>query len=109
MFRGRNHIGAKLRVAVEWKESVRLFIGPGFSQLLFPLNRMGFPVTLQGRILRRSCPMTKTQCRTPKVSVGTVKKSIAAMVSRWFLRYVSSRTFGREGVWSAFFPVSRAR
>jgi hypothetical protein len=66
-------------------------------------------VTLQGRILRRSCPMTKTQCRTPKVSVGTVKKSIAAMVSRWFLRYVSSRTFGRKGVWSALFPLSHAR
>jgi hypothetical protein len=36
MFRGRNHIGAKLRVAVEWQESVRLFVGPGFSQLRFP-------------------------------------------------------------------------
>src|ERR1700730_4827539 len=30
--------------------------------------------------------MTKKQYRTPKVSVGTVKKSIAAMASRWFLR-----------------------
>jgi hypothetical protein len=28
---------------------------------------------------RRSWPMTKKQYRTPKVSVGTVKKSMAAM------------------------------
>jgi hypothetical protein len=27
--------------------------------------------------------MTKKQCRTPKVSIGTVKKSIAAIASRW--------------------------
>jgi hypothetical protein len=31
------------------------------------------------------------QYRTPKVSVGTVKESIAAMASRWFLRNVSHR------------------
>jgi len=30
--------------------------------------------------------MTKKQYRTPKVSVGTVKKSIAAIASRWLLR-----------------------
>jgi hypothetical protein len=33
----------------------------------------------------------KKQYSTPKVSVGTVKKSIAAMASRWFLRNVSER------------------
>ena len=38
-----------------------------------------------------------------------MKKTIAAMVSRWFLRYASSRTFGRKGVWSALFPLSHAR
>jgi hypothetical protein len=38
--------------------------------------------------------MTKKQYRTPKVSVGTVKKSIAAMASRWFLRNVSHRFTG---------------
>jgi hypothetical protein len=31
---------------------------------------------------RRSCAMTKKQYSTPMVSVGTVKKSIAAMASR---------------------------
>src|SRR5580700_11909221 len=34
------------------------------------------------------------QYRTPNVSVGTVKKSIAAMASRWFLRNVSHRFTG---------------
>jgi len=34
------------------------------------------------------------QYRTPKVSVGTVKESIAAMDSRWFLRNVSHRFTG---------------
>jgi hypothetical protein len=38
--------------------------------------------------------MTKKQYRTPNVSVGTVKKSIAAMASRWFLRNVSHRFTG---------------
>src|SRR5580698_5670444 len=40
--------------------------------------------------------MTKKQYRTPNVSVGTVKKSIAAMASRWFLRNVSHR-FAESG------------
>src|ERR1039458_10084672 len=35
--------------------------------------------------------MTKKQYRMPNVSVGTVKKSIAAMASRWFRRNVSQR------------------
>jgi hypothetical protein len=38
--------------------------------------------------------MTKKHYRTPNVSVGTVKKSIAAMASRWFLRNVSHRFTG---------------
>ena len=40
---------------------------------------LGFRVTLTPGILRRSWPMTKKQYRTPEVSVGTVKKSIAAI------------------------------
>jgi hypothetical protein len=46
---------------------------------------------LKWSTLRRSWPMTKKQYRTPNVSVGTVKKSIAAMAPRWFLRNVSQR------------------
>src|SRR5713101_7340756 len=40
--------------------------------------------------------MTKKQYRTPNESVATVKKSIAAMASRWFLRNVSHR-FAESG------------
>src|SRR5262249_19007920 len=54
-------------------------------------RELGFRVTLQRRILRRSWPMRKKQYRTPKVSVGTVKKSIAAIPSRWFRKNVSQR------------------
>src|SRR4029077_19080650 len=54
-------------------------------------SALGFCVTLKCRIFRRSWPMTKKQYRTPNVSVGTVKKSIAAMASRRFLRNVSHR------------------
>jgi hypothetical protein len=43
---------------------------------------LGFRVTLKCRILRRSWPMMKKQYRTPNLSVGTVKKSIAAIASR---------------------------
>jgi hypothetical protein len=35
--------------------------------------------------------MTKKQCSRPKVSVGTVKKSIAAMASRWLFRKAESK------------------
>ena len=43
------------------------------------------------RILRRSWPMIKKPYSTPKLMVGTVRKSIAAMASRWFPRKVSQR------------------
>lgn len=39
-------------------------------------------VTWQWRIRRRSCAMIKKQYSVPNASVGTVKKSIAAMASR---------------------------
>ena len=42
----------------------------------------GCLVTLQCRMRRRSCAMTKKQYSTPNVRVGTVKRSIAAIASR---------------------------
>jgi hypothetical protein len=36
--------------------------------------------------------------RTPKVRVGTVKKSIAAIASRWLRRKVSQRFLGSTGL-----------
>src|SRR5215469_9235662 len=57
----------------------------------------GLRVTLKCRILRRSWLIAKKQFRTPNVSVGTVKKSTAAMASRWFLRNVSHCFIGSLG------------
>jgi hypothetical protein len=37
----RNDLGAKLCIAVEWQESVWLFVGPSFSQLLHNPKSMG--------------------------------------------------------------------
>jgi hypothetical protein len=43
---------------------------------------VGCLVALKCKMRRRSWAITKKQYRTPKVSVGTVKKSIAALASR---------------------------
>jgi hypothetical protein len=45
--------------------------------------------------------MTKKQCRAPKVSVGTVKKSIAAIASRWLSKKAAQR-FASSGFLGAF-------
>jgi hypothetical protein len=42
-------------------------------------------------MLRRPWLITKKQYSTRKVAVGTVKESMAAMASRWFLRKVNQR------------------
>jgi hypothetical protein len=78
----RRPLVAKLRVTVEQQESVRRSCGHA-SRICCMMHRaLGFRVRLKGRMLRRSWPITKKQYRTPKVSLGTVKKSIAAMASR---------------------------
>src|SRR6516225_10194245 len=51
----------------------------------------GCSVTLKCRMLRRPWLITKKHYSIRKVAVGTVKKSMAAMASRWFLRKVSQR------------------
>src|SRR5438552_8801280 len=63
---------------------------------------LGFRVTLKHRILRRSWPMTKKQYRTPNVSVGNVKKSIAAIAWRGFRRNASQRLAGSETLGALF-------
>src|SRR5215469_7161085 len=46
--------------------------------------------------------MTKKQYSTEKVTVGTVKKSIAAMASRWLRRKVSQRLDGSGSLKARF-------
>jgi hypothetical protein len=48
-------------------------------------------VALKCRIRLRLWLIAKKQYNTRKVAVGTVKKSIAAITSRWFLRKVNHR------------------
>src|SRR5215469_1322507 len=82
LFRERHHVAAKLRVSVEHKNRCAGTYGHA-SRICCAIQRVvGFRVTPQRRILRRSCPMTKKQYSTPKVSVGMVKKSMAAIASR---------------------------
>src|SRR5215831_12491782 len=54
-------------------------------------SSVGWRVTLQCRILRRPCSMTKKQYNSWNVNVGTVKKSNATIASRWFCRNASHR------------------
>ena len=55
-------------------------------------------VTLKCRILRRPCSITKKPYSTRKVAVRTVKKSMAAIASRWFLRKVNSVSKGERAL-----------
>ena len=57
-------------------------------------SAVGCWVTLQCRILLRPCSMTKKQYSNWNVSVGTVKKSKAAITSRWFCKKANQRCPG---------------
>ncbi len=94
VFRSGNNFVAKLCVAVKYQRSASRLVRPSLPHLLTTQRGLGNRVTLKWRIFRRSWPMVKKQCSTPKVSVGTVKKSVAAMASRWFRRKVSHRWAG---------------
>jgi hypothetical protein len=104
-----------LRAMIEDRIMRRRVVRKCLAQLLNNPALLGCSVTLQCRIRRSSCAMTKKQYRTPKVSVGTVKKSIAAIASRWFaqkgrpsLCQISFRCCFSHG--SSLFPAtSRAR
>jgi hypothetical protein len=52
--------------------------------------------------------MTKKQYRAPKVNVGTVKRSIAAIASRWLFRKAAHRLAG-SGLLGAFQEEATAR
>ena len=84
------------------------------------IGQLGFRIRLKRRILWRSWPMTKKQYNTPNVSVGTVKKSIAAMASRQGSAHKSTKAVAIAwttatnfaSIPSAFvtgYPSSRAR
>ena len=87
----RNHLGSKLRVAVESQESVRLLVGPCFSQLLFNPKCTGISRHIEMQDLPPVVADDKKQYRTPNVSVGTVEEIHCSNCLAMFLRNVNQR------------------
>ena len=86
----RSDIDTQLGIAVEEQEALRLLASSQVWRSCSPTQTAsGLGVTLQCRIRRRSWAITKKPYRTPKVRVGTVTKSVAAMASRWLRRNVN--------------------
>jgi hypothetical protein len=71
-----------LRVAVQDDVTIRTSFGEGLTQLLDDHSAVGCRVTLKCKILQRPCSITKKQYSSLNVTVGTVKKSKAAITSR---------------------------
>ena len=79
----RDHIGAELGIPIKNQEALRLFaVFPSLVQLQGNPKRAGIASHVAVQDPTPVVPITKKQYRTPKVSVGTVKKSIAAIASR---------------------------
>jgi hypothetical protein len=72
----------EVRSPIEDQILRRRIVGECFAQLLRNPCATRMTGMFQCRMRRRSCAMTKKQYNTPKVRVGTVKKSIAAIASR---------------------------
>jgi len=73
------------------------------SRNCWTIHRLvGCLVTLKCKMRRRSWLIRKKQWSTLKVTVGTVKKSIAAMASLWLRRKASQRLAGSRFVETRF-------
>src|SRR5260370_22176825 len=82
-FYGVFDFGAKLCVIIENHVSLPVIVRKGFSQLLCDPATSGICGCSKVQDGRRSWPMRRKQYSSPKETVGTVKKSMAAMASRW--------------------------
>ena len=91
VFQHRRHFSAELAVAVEYQILGCTIFGKASRSCCTIQAPVGCSVTLKCRMLRRPWLITKKHYSIRKVAVGTVKKSMAAMASRWFLRKVSQR------------------
>ena len=91
LFHCRNDIGTEFRITIEDKESVWWCETPSLAQLQDDPEGIRLPSYVAVQDLPPVVLMTKKQYRMPNVNVGTAKKSIAAMASRWFRRNVSQR------------------
>jgi len=83
-FRERRHIVAELRVTIEQQESVRWHVRPCLSHLLHDAESSGISRDVKAKNLAALMPDHKEAVQransAPKVSVGTVKKSIANLL-----------------------------
>lgn len=84
-----DHVISELCIPIKHEELLSRDIRPCFPHLLNDPERTRIPGHVAVQNFPRPWLITKKQYKTPKVSVGTVKKSIAAMASRWFRRKVS--------------------
>jgi hypothetical protein len=104
---GRDNIGTELRVPIEDQEPMGLIaVFPSLVQL----HANPKPVRVASRVaVENSATIVaddEEQYRTPKVRVGTVKKSMPAMASRWFRRKVNQRCVGSAGLGARYAAVS---
>jgi hypothetical protein len=76
-----DHFAVEFRIIVQDEVTIRTGIGKRFPQLLHHPLGVRAASYVECRILRRPCSMTKKQYSSLKVSVGTVKKSIATIAS----------------------------
>jgi hypothetical protein len=97
-FQKAAHLGAELAVTI--KDNVA--VSAGKRQCLSKLLQNPIAGRMRGGVeMKNAAPMisiTKKQYSTRKLSVGTVKKSKAAITSRWFCRNAPQRcTFDWSG------------
>src|SRR6516164_11322104 len=81
-FEEAHHLRIELLIPIEEDEMIAGGFRECLPQLMDDPFCGGSEVTLQCRILRRWCSMTKKQYSIRNVTVGTVKKSKAAITSR---------------------------
>ena len=91
-----HYVVVEIRSAIKNQILGCAIVGEGLSQLLRHPSASGMPRGIEMKnpssLMGRS---TKKQYNTPKVSVGTVKKSIAAsLASRWLLKNAVHRAAG---------------
>src|SRR5215470_15615813 len=84
-----DHVATELRIMIEQQKLWAGAYGQASRSCCMIQRPFGFLVTFRRRILRRSWLMTKKQYKTRKVSVGTVKKSMATIAWRWLRRKLS--------------------
>src|SRR3954453_7250640 len=80
------HVISELGIMVEQHVSIGTGSGNASRSCCTIQSVVGWNVTLKCRMRRRSCSIAKKQYKVRNQRVGTVKKSNAAITSRWLFR-----------------------